>query len=63
VSKNRTNVLGVRLSPDERKLVNQAAELQQRTVCDWARLLLIQAANDSRDDGKQARVAGRKGKP
>ena len=42
----REKVVYVRLSSDERAAVGAAAERARRTVGDWARLALIDAAAD-----------------
>lgn len=57
-----TEVVKVRLTPDEKAAVQQAASKEQRTMSDWARLRLRTAAGlngpvkgEKRDD-EQARV-------
>jgi len=41
---NRTEQIGIRLTPDERASLEAAAEREQRTLADWSRLALLREA-------------------
>jgi uncharacterized protein (DUF1778 family) len=40
----RDFTLGIRLSPEERKVIERAARLDDREVVDWARRALLRVA-------------------
>lgn len=41
---NRSEQIGVRLTPEERQVIEEAAAADQRKLSDWARLALLKAA-------------------